>query len=148
LYLHLATGDGDHQVMLDGFRPYLDDLDGLMVMMNTAGGARQESEIVSSLVDQISSEYCVDPQRVHAMGTGPSFGMTERLTCGYPDMVASFAASSGTGSGGCTPLQPVPLLTFTGDQDRSGVEALLERWVAVSGCDPEPVERRMGCRMP
>lgn len=36
LYLRLASGGGDHQAMMDGWRAYLDDLDGLTVMVNTA----------------------------------------------------------------------------------------------------------------
>ncbi len=144
LYLHLATGNGDHHGMLDGFRPYLDDLDGLMVMVNTEGAARKEADVVASLVEQLGREYCVDPQRVHAMGTGTSFALTERLACEYADIVASVAASLGMGAGGCTPQQSVPLLTFTGDQDRGTVEALVGRWVTANGCDPEPVVEDLG----
>lgn len=144
LYLHLAPGGGDHHGMMEGWRPYLDDLDGLMAMVNTEGAARKEVDVVASLVDQISAEYCVDPHRVHAMGTGTSFDMTERLACEYSDMIASFAASLGAGSGRCTPLQAVPLLAFTGDQDRGSVASLVERWVAANGCDPEPVVEDLG----
>ena len=47
LYLWLAPGGGDHDAMLEGWRPYLDDLDGLMVMVNMLGRGSRHDVLLS-----------------------------------------------------------------------------------------------------
>lgn len=143
LYLHLASGSGDHDFFLEGWRPHLDDLDGLMAMVNTAGG--WQNDVYEALIDQIGNDYCIDPLRVHVMGTSSSFYEAERLACEAPDRIASFVAALGGGAyPACTPDRPVPLLTFTGDPDRWGAEALLDTWVELNGCDPTPAVEDLG----
>jgi poly(3-hydroxybutyrate) depolymerase len=144
LYVHLASGDGDHHFLMESWRPYLGDADGLTLMVNTAMPSRGSPDALASLVDQISEEYCVDPQRVHIDGTGNSFRLTETFACEYSDRVASFIAALGRGGSACTPDRPVPLLTFTGDPDRFGVKSLLDKWIKINGCDPEPVVEDLG----
>lgn len=147
LYVHLAPAGVDHHGFLDGFRPYADDLDGLMIIVNTQTHARGQGDALASLVDQVSNEYCVDPRRVHVLGTSASFGMAETFACEYSDRVASFIAALGSAVGTCRPERPVPLLTFTGDPDRSGVNRLVDKWVEINGCDPEPVVEDLGSRV-
>lgn len=147
LYLHLASGDGGHNSFLAGWRPQLDDLDGLMVMVNTAPGVagKRDPETMVALIDQISAEYCVDSSRVHVMGTSSSFEMADRLACEAPERIASFVAALGDEVWpDCTPDRPVPLLTFTGDGDRPGVTALVDKWVSINGCDPDPTVEDLG----
>jgi poly(3-hydroxybutyrate) depolymerase len=144
LFVHLAADVGEHNAWLEGWRPYLDDLEGLMIMVNTETWKRGEPDALASLVDQVSIEYCVDPQRVHVIGTSHSFGMAERFSCEYPDRVASFIAAAGSAVGTCTPERPVPLFTFTGDPDRNGVNRLVDKWVEINGCYPEPVVEDLG----
>ena len=144
LYLHLASGSGDHNAFLDGWRPYLDDVPGLMVMVNTSGPATRTTEALLALADQVSSDYCVDPARVHVLGTSSSFDLAERLACEASDRIASFVAALGRGSLECTPDRPVPLLSFSGDPDRTGVAAMVERWIGFNGCDPDPDVEDLG----
>jgi polyhydroxybutyrate depolymerase len=145
LYLHLASGGGDHNPWMDGWRPYLDDLDGVMAMVNTVTAARGKPDALASLIDHIGAEYCVDPQRVHVMGGSSSFPVADRLACEHSDKVASFSAIAGSSSAtDCAPTRPVPLLAVTGDPDRGGVGRLVERWVTINGCDPEPVVEDLG----
>lgn len=146
LYLHLASGDGGHDAFLEGWRPYLGDLDGLMAMVNTSPGApgKRSPETMIALIDQISSNYCVDPARIHVMGTSSSAAMAEQLVCEASDLIASFIAALGSGWSGCTPDRPVPLLTFSGDPDRAGVTTLVDGWVESNGCDPDPVVEDLG----
>lgn len=146
LYLHLASGSGDHNVFLEGWRPSLDDLDGLMAIVNTASHTvRQSPETAAALIEAISSDYCIDPTRVHVMGTSSSFEMADRLACEESDRIASFVAAIGEEVWlDCTPDRPVPLLTFTGDTDRFGVDKLVEKWVAINGCDPDPMVEDLG----
>lgn len=145
LYLHLASGGGDHDVFLEGWRPSLGDLDGLMVMVNTATWGRKAPETAVALIDQVSSEYCVDPMRIHVLGTSSSFMMADRLACEVSDRIASFvAALGGAVWSDCAPERPVPLLTFTGDADRWGANRLVEQWVTLNQCDPEPMVEDLG----
>lgn len=145
LYLQLASGSGDHNGFLEGWRPYLDDLDGLMAIVNTGSAGSQSPETAVALIDQISGDYCVDPTRVHVMGTSWSFKMADRLACEVSDRIASFvAALGGAVWSDCAPDRPVPLLTFAGDPDRSGVDRLVEKWVAINRCDPDPTVEDLG----
>ena len=146
LYLHLAAAPGDHDVYMSAWRPYLDDLDGLMAIVNTASSTvRRSSEMAAALIDQISGDYCVDPRRVHVMGTSLSFEMADRLACEESDRIASFSAALGEEVWPeCAPDRPVPLLTFTGDTDRRGVDKLVEKWVGINGCDLAPMIEGLG----
>lgn len=146
LYLHLASGSGDHDGSLAGWLPYLDDLNGVMVMVNTQGAIRGEPDVMLTLIDQMSSEFCIDQSRIHVMGTSSSGDEAERLACEAPDRIASFVTgiSGNVPSARCSPESPVPLLTFTGDVDRSSTKRLLERWTSVNGCEPELVVEDLG----
>lgn len=146
LYVDLAADVGDHNGQLEGWRPYLDDLDGLMIVVNTETSTRGQADALASLVDQIMSDYCVDSRRVHVLGSSHSFGMADRFACEYSHRIASFVAAMGPGHtiGNCLPVRAVPLLTFTGDADRDGVNRLVDKWVDINGCDPEPVVDDLG----
>lgn len=144
-YLHLASGGGDHNTFLEGWRPHLDDLDGLMAIVNTANVARRSPETALALIDQISGDYCVDPTRIHVMGTSSSFQMADRIACEASDRIASFvAALGGAVWSDCEPERPVPLLTFSGDADRQGVNRLVEKWVVLNECDSDPTVENLG----
>ena len=144
LYVHLASGLGDHNGFMDGWRPYVDDLDGLMIVVNTATPSRIEPDALASLVDEVSTEYCVDARRVHVLGTATSFGVAENFACEHSGRVASFVAALGSAAGPCSPERPVPLLTFSGDTDRDGVNHLVDKWININGCDPDPVVEDLG----
>lgn len=144
LYLWLAPLGGNHDAMLEGWRPYLDDLDGLMVMVNMEGGGGGQ-DVLLSLIDQLSDDYCVDASRVHVTGSSWSSLAADRMACEAADRIASFSAMGGfLQRDECTPSRPVPLWTFTGDPDRTTVIALVDKWVAINGCDPDPVVEDLG----
>ena len=67
------------------------------------------------------------------------------MACEAADRIASFTASGAqVRPDECTPSRPVPLWTFTGDPDRYLVTALVDKWVAINGCDPDPVVDDLG----
>ncbi|MEA3510824.1 MAG: hypothetical protein U9R51_05255, partial [Actinomycetota bacterium] len=144
LYLHLASGNGDHDGFLAGWRPYLDDLDGVMAIVNTQ--QRATTVELVALIDELSSNYCIDPHRVHVMGTSWSEDMAVRLACEAPDRIASFVGALGSyvPLNACQPDRAVPLLTFTGNPDRLYVTRLVERWAELNVCDPEPLVEDLG----
>jgi poly(3-hydroxybutyrate) depolymerase len=145
LFLQLASGDGSHDTFLAGWRPYLDDLPGLMVMVNTSDPASTTTEVLLALVDQVSGDYCVDPTRIHVMGTAWTGAIAHQLACDGSGRIASFASSPNTSvATDCRPSRPVPLLTLTGDPDREHTTALVDLWVEINGCGDEPLVDDLG----
>jgi len=144
LYLHLAAGDGDHDAMMAGWRPYLDDIDGVMAIVNTQ--LRATTADLIAIIDEVSADYCIDPRRVHVMATSSSEAMAINMVCDAADRIASFAAGIGQAVPltDCSPERPVPLLSFTGNADRPFVAELVETWSSFNGCDPEPVAEDLG----
>lgn len=144
LYLHLASGDGDHDPMMAGWRPYLDDIDGVMAIVNTQRRATAADLI--AIVDEVSAEYCIDPHRVHVMATSSSEAMAINMACDASDRIASFAAGIGQSVPDmeCDPERPVPLLSFTGNADRPFVVELVETWSGFNGCGSQPVAEDLG----
>lgn len=147
LYFHLASASGDHDWFLDLWRPYLSDMRGLMVIVNTTGYGGRHPDALAHLMSELADDYCIDRERVHVIGASSSFVVAERMTCEHADKIASFvAALGGSGSWQCTPARPVPLLTFTGDGigDRSGAQSLVDRWIEYNECDAEPIVEDLG----
>ncbi|MEA3509894.1 MAG: hypothetical protein U9R51_00525 [Actinomycetota bacterium] len=144
LFVWFASGGGDDDYFLGGWRPYLSDLPGLMVIVNMTRGPSPDE--LTGIIDQLTAEYCIDTTRIHALGESSSEGAVISLACEESDRIASFVAALGssTPSETCNPERPVPLLSFTGDVDRAGVTALVERWVELNGCDPEPFVEDLG----
>jgi len=144
LYVNLASGSGSHDVFMSGWRPYLDDLPGLMVMVNTSRGATPEQ--IGALIDQLNTDYCIDAEQIHALGTSRSQGMVGTLACEQSDRIASIVTAIGSHrqSEECNPDRPVPLLSFTGDGDRPAMTAQVETWADLNGCNPEPLVEYLG----
>jgi poly(3-hydroxybutyrate) depolymerase len=144
LYLHLASGRGDHDAMMAGWRPYLGDIDGVMAIVNTQ--RRATTADLVAIVDEVSADYCIDPQRVHVMATSSSEAMAINMACDASDRIASFTAGIGPSVPltECDPERPVPLLSFTGNADRPFVVELVEKWSGFNGCNAEPVAEDLG----
>lgn len=146
IYLHLASGGGNRDGFLQGWRPHYanTDVPGLMVVVGTNRSASSQSLL--ALIDQVSDAYCVDANRIHVMGTSWSASMAVNLACDGADRIASY--SSGIGATAprdvCDPGRPVPLLSFTGETDRYRDAALVAAWAELNGCDPEPATDELG----
>ena len=145
LFVNLSTGSGSHDENMDGWGPYLEDVPGLMAIVNTQGRARTEPTALLALLDHIEEEYCVDPQRIHVMGTAWVAPVAEDLACTASTRIAAFAAASSAKSDSrCQPDRPVPLLSLTGDPDRSDTEEIVTRWIGFNECDIEPQVEDLG----
>jgi polyhydroxybutyrate depolymerase len=73
---------------------------------------------VSSLLDHLEAELCVDTSAVFAAGMSNGAMLTYRLACEMPDRFAAFAPVSGVLEQlPCTPTKPVPLLAVNGLAD-------------------------------
>ena len=146
LELQLATGHGDHTWALGGARHYIDPAGVLSAIVNTSAGPHRTPEMLASLIDHLGEQYCVDANRIHVVGFSSSQTLAAELACVASDRVASVSSSMGDGppTMPCSPGRAVPLISFTGDTDRAGMQPLIEMWADLNGCDPEPVVEDLG----
>jgi polyhydroxybutyrate depolymerase len=75
---------------------------------------------ISDLIDKLSAEYNIDPQRVYASGLSNGGGMSFMLSCTLADRIAAIGGVSGAYLypwESCNPVRPVPLIAFHGMED-------------------------------
>lgn len=116
-----------------------------------------------AVVEQISSEACIDLKRVYAVGAVMGGGMAYDLACNAADLVAAIAASSfdllAEADQPCAPTEPVGVISFRWTDDAVvpyeggaepapglpgvtmnflGAEATFERWAELDECAGSP----------
>jgi polyhydroxybutyrate depolymerase len=96
----------------------------------------------SDMIDEISSEYCVNPDRIYSTGISNGGFMSYRLACDLADRIAAIgpvAAANLTIS--CEPSRPVPVIAMNGTDDLlvsyAGGLASVEGWAAGNGCSEQ-----------
>lgn len=99
-----------------------------------------------SVVQDISSRWCVDQRHVHIDGWSNGAVMSQRMACAAPEVFAS-AVSYGGGTptlsgfaAPCRPSRPISVGLFAGQYDftYAGLAANASEWRAVNGCAPTP----------
>ncbi len=95
------------------------------------------------LIEKVSSEYCVDLNRVYSTGLSNGGYMSYRLACEMADRfaaIAPVAARNRTLS--CAPSRPVPMIAIHGTEDiivdYSLAVASVDAWIAYNQCSVEP----------
>lgn len=103
-----------------------------------------------SLVDELSTRYSIDTERVFATGLSGGGIMTYRLACDAPELVSAIAPVAATLAVECSPASPVsvlhihgtddPTIDIEGREDRGSppVAAVVDAWSVFDGCDGEP----------
>jgi len=143
LVLWLSSGDGDADTHYVGWKPYLDDIGELFVVVGKTGA--WDVDALVSLIDQLTLDYCIDPRRVHVMGSSSSAYALAKLVCQESGRIASFQGSMGLFKPvGCVPERPVPLTALTGGNDRTAVGVSVAQWAAWNGCEAEPLVEDLG----
>jgi polyhydroxybutyrate depolymerase len=143
LVLWLSNASGSADANYAGWRPQLDGIDVLFAIAGTQH--RSDPDAMLALIDQLEAEYCIDTRHVHPMGSAWTAQPAAVLSCAASERIASYYA----GMGGfevpdCDPARPVPVLSITGDADRSAVTASIERWVELNGCTGDPLVEELG----
>jgi polyhydroxybutyrate depolymerase len=126
---------------------------------NTSGeGGADDVAFLSDLIDALSEQYNVDPQRVYVNGLSNGGGMSNTLACLRPERIAAIGSVAGAytePAGGCNPARPVPVIAFHGTDDRivpyaggaaggpqnfvfPAVPDWAAAWAARNGCDATP----------
>jgi polyhydroxybutyrate depolymerase len=79
---------------------------------------RDDIGFARALVDEISSQACVDSKRIYTTGMSNGAFMSYRLACEAADLFAASAPVAGKiGIQGCAPSRPIPLIAFHGTAD-------------------------------
>lgn len=152
--LHYYPGSGRGFENLTGFSAlaeregfliaYPDGLnDGFNALM--CCGTEDDVGFIRAVIDKVSSDHKVDPDRIYATGISNGGDMTYRLAAELPGVFAAIAPVSGGMTGdwmqkstGNLPAVPVSLITFIGKHDRyapaftAGVEFWLEKLKCVT----------------
>jgi polyhydroxybutyrate depolymerase len=117
-----------------------------------------------AIVDAVSGDFCVDPDRVFSTGISNGSGLSAEIACAAPDVFAAVALVAATiGPLGCDPSTRIPVLAFHGTADAvvpftggplgggqnvglvlPSAQEGIGRWAEQNGCDPEPTEERFG----
>ena len=111
---------------------------------HTDGSTVDDVAFTLDLIDHISADYCVDADRIHAMGFSNGGHMSHRVGCDLADVFASVAPIAGVNTTSpCEPSRPMPVTQVHGTEDP---QVSYERgvsdnnsWAIRNGCDPEAV---------
>ena len=114
---------------------------------------------ISTLINQLISDYAIDDQRVYVAGFSNGGFMTQTLACEIPgELAAAAALGSSLGvsqSADCNTAEATPMMYVVGTADPEipynggtmtnpnvepiiGVEAAVQFWVNKNNCDPTP----------
>lgn len=116
------------------------------------GDDDRDIRFFDALLEDISSRWCVDAQRVYVVGFSMGGGMAHRLACERAERIAAFGTVAGAFSNipnGCTPERPVPVMALHGLADRvvpfegaglllPSVSAWVAEWATLNGCEGVP----------
>lgn len=72
---------------------------------------------LTSLLDMLDDQLCVDDHRVYAMGMSNGAYMSHRLACELADRIAAIGPVSGGIAVTCNPSRPVPVFEVHGNAD-------------------------------
>ncbi len=114
---------------------------------DAASPAAENEDIVflSDLIDALSSEYPIDPNRIYINGLSNGGGMSFAFSCAFFERVAAFGSVAGayvTPWQNCEQARPVPAVIFHGDADpivpftggQSGRNNLMRCRISAPGC--------------
>jgi polyhydroxybutyrate depolymerase len=129
---------------------------------NTSGaageGGADDVAFLLELIDALSQQFSIDPQRVYVNGLSNGGGMSYTLACLRPERIAAIGGVAGAYTepvGGCNPDRPVPVIAFHGTDDRivpyaggaaggpqnfvfPAVPDWAAAWAQRNGCDATP----------
>ena len=87
---------------------------------NGDSDAGRDVDFISALIDQLSAEYNIDPQRIYANGLSNGGGMSFALACMLSERIAAVGMVSGAYMlpwEQCNPARAVPAMVFHGSAD-------------------------------
>ena len=109
------------------------------------GSGVNDVAFISTMIDKLATELCVDPDRVFAMGLSNGGYLSHRLACELSDKIAAIGPVAGViGIASCNPTRAVPvfdvhgtadpLVPWNGGNGQQSVPQTIDFWVQHNGC--------------
>lgn len=114
---------------------------------------------LSNLIDTISSQYSINPDKIYSTGMSNGGFMSYKLACELSDKIAAVASVTGSMNesqlSSCFPQQSIPVMQIHGTTDlvvlydgnefleTLPIEDVVSYWVAFNECDMDPVVTNM-----
>ncbi len=163
--LHGYTSDNTQQFLYADFRPIADTANFIIVLPNgtidpvgnrywdTFGlGLVDDLGFITDLLDSISANYSIDPERVYSTGMSNGGFMSYDLACFRSERFAAIASVTGTMLDSrlisCNAVHPTPVMQIHGTADPTvnflggsglvAIEDLVTHWVDFNNCNPTP----------
>ncbi len=125
-------------------------------------------EFARAMIEDVSSEACIDPKRVYAVGFSMGGGMSHYLACHAADVFAAVAPAAfdllEENVDDCQPSRPITVVSFRGTSDNVvaydggdsavvpgmpitflGAEDTFEKWADLNSCQGSPEDAGGGC---
>ncbi|MCF8275837.1 MAG: T9SS type A sorting domain-containing protein [Flavobacteriales bacterium] len=119
-------------------------------------GGPDDVGFLSALIDSISADYNIDPNRVYCTGMSNGGFMSYKMACDLGSRIAAIASVTGTmvqsELSACNLDHPTPIMEIHGTADPTvpylgdatqtfvGTEAVVNYWVSVNNCNPTAVQ--------
>lgn len=119
------------------------------------GSFADDVGFISALIDDLSSKYGFDTNKIYACGMSNGGFMSYRLACELNNKIAAIASVTGSmvqkAIDACKPGRPVPVMEFHGTADpvvnyngtlavSEAISKVLALWQQNNGCDVEPIK--------
>ncbi len=119
----------------------------------TLGSTTDDVGFTSALIDSLSVQYSIDPDRIYATGMSNGGFMSFLLACQLNDRIAAVASVTGSMTPQtftpCDPHHPTPILQIHGTTDpvvpytgatwTKSIQAVLNFWIDHNQCNPNPI---------
>ncbi len=127
----------------------------------TEPGYVDDFAFTRELIARLSSQLCIDPDRVYATGISNGGGMSSLAACELNDLLAAFAPVAGSpySQALCQGKAPIPVIAFHGTDDAlvpfeggaggrlglalNSVRQNMKNWAGHNGCGADPQSERV-----
>ncbi|HZH86422.1 MAG TPA: T9SS type A sorting domain-containing protein [Brumimicrobium sp.] len=164
--LHGYTSNMTQQLVYGDFRKIADTANFILVVPNglTDGTGNQhwnffqpngEDDLgfLSALIDELTSNYAVNTNRVYSTGMSNGGYMSIHLACNLSSKITAVASVTGTmnpfAMSSCSPSRPVPTMLIHGTNDptvpyngnttSASVPNVISHWVNQTNCNTTPI---------
>lgn len=167
LNFHGYTSNAEEQMRYGDFRTIADTAGFLLVhpqgtRLNgvthwnvggwTIGSTTDDVGFTAALIDSLSAQYNIDPDRIYATGMSNGGFMSFLLACQLSDRIAAVASVTGSMTpqiyDNCSPQHPTPIMQIHGTVDgvvpylgaswTRSIAQVLDYWRAYNNCSDEP----------
>lgn len=162
---HGYTSNSNEQMLYGDFRPIADTANFILVHpMGTLDGSNQpywnagfggsvnDIGFTSALIDSLSADYSINPNRIYSTGMSNGGFMSYYLACELSNRIAAIASVTGTMATGsqltCSAQHPTPVMEIHGTADGTvpyngnttmiSTPNVLNYWVNYNNCNATP----------